>query len=150
MAALNPFNQQQRINSLQSEINRARSELLTIFYGSMVPLSSLSYYCQQLTPIQNSNITTALTNIQNNINLMNKVSPFNGTMHPYQLNSAQMTNTISTIKGMLGQTGTITAAAPIIVQQNNLAGGSNWALGNTPIPTAVSYTHLTLPTIYSV
>ena len=41
------------------------------------------------------------------------------------------------MKGVANQTGIVTAGAPIAVQQSNLAGGTNWALGNTT-PTGVA------------
>ena len=104
----------------------------------MVPLSSLSYYCQQITPQQMANITSSLNNMQTNLNSMSAVPPFSNSLHPFQQTSAQMATSITTIKGLLGQTGTVTTGAPVGVQQNNLAGGTNWALGSATVPSVAS------------
>ena len=71
---------------------------------------------------------------------MGTVPPFSNSLHPYQQTSAQMTTVLTTINGLLTQTGTATAGAPVAIQQNNLAGGTNWALGGaTPTSVASSY-----------
>ena len=69
---------------------------------------------------------------------MGAIPPFNGSFHPFIQTSAQMSTVVTTMKGLLGQTGTITAGAPVAVQQNNLAGGINWALGTASIPSVAS------------
>ena len=69
---------------------------------------------------------------------MKGISPFSNASQPMLQTSSQMTNTITNMKGLLKQPGAITAGAPIVVQQNNLAGGKNWALGTATIPTVAS------------
>ena len=76
--------------------------------------------------------------MQSNLTSMGTIPPFNGSLHPYQQTSAQMSTVISSMKGLLGQTGTVTTGVPVAVQQNNLAGGVNWALGTASIPSVAS------------
>lgn len=72
---------------------------------------------------------------------MSSQPPLNDSSHPNQQTAKEVQTTLSKIRETLNQTGTVTAATPIAIQQNNLAASSQWVLGNTTLnKVADSYT----------
>jgi len=74
------------------------------------------------------------------ISSMGAVPPFSNSLHPYTQTSSQLQTTLNNINSLVPQTGIPTAGPPVTINQNNLAGGMNWALGGaSPATVASSY-----------
>ena len=111
-----------------------------MYVGTEVPLNGSTYYCQQLTPSQMSTISNSVSSMLASIANMGAVPPFSNSLHPFTQTSYQLQTILNTINTLLPQTGTPTAGPPVNVNQNNLAGGLNWALnGATPSSVASNY-----------
>jgi hypothetical protein len=138
LASLNPYNQDDRILKLETAIIQARQTLLGIYNQTTLPLSSSTYYCQQLSPSQTTAINSSLANITQALNTINQIYPINDPTNPTKLTSPQLSSTLAAINTTLQQPGTAILTAPTEVNQANLAAANNWTLGNGNLSTLAS------------
>ncbi len=95
---LNPFNQENRIEKMETAINQARGTLFDLYFKTNVPLNTSAYYCQQMTPEQKTALTSALDSIEHSVANMSTLPPFNDTHPPNQQTSQEIKATLSKIR----------------------------------------------------